>query len=50
MKLIEDNPNEATDNGKRLSKEEKAVPSRSMSLDSNTIGMSNGLVIKFVNS
>ncbi|KAK1116519.1 hypothetical protein K0M31_018982 [Melipona bicolor] len=37
MKLIEDNPNEATDNAKR-SKEEKAIPSRSMSLDSNTLG------------
>ncbi|XP_043524089.1 exocyst complex component 8 [Frieseomelitta varia] len=38
MKLIEDNPNEAADNGKR-SKEEKAIPSRSMSLDSNTLGV-----------
>ncbi|CAD1478288.1 unnamed protein product, partial [Heterotrigona itama] len=37
-KLIEDNPNEATDNDKR-SKEEKATPSRSMSLDSNTLGV-----------
>ncbi|XP_003486779.1 exocyst complex component 8 [Bombus impatiens] len=38
MKLIEDNPNEASENDKR-SKEEKTVPSRSMSLDSNTLGV-----------
>lgn len=46
MKLIEDNPNEASENDKR-SKEEKMVPSRSMSLDSNTLGMYNNLV-KFI--
>ncbi|XP_076167911.1 exocyst complex component Exo84 [Ptiloglossa arizonensis] len=39
MKLAEDNPtNDAPDNDKR-SKEEKTAPSRSMSLDSNTLGI-----------
>ncbi|XP_006607261.1 exocyst complex component 8 [Apis dorsata] len=39
MKLIEDNPNETSENNK-CSKEEKiTMPSRSMSLDSNTLGI-----------
>ncbi|XP_029051234.1 exocyst complex component 8 [Osmia bicornis bicornis] len=38
MKLAEDNSSGAADNDKR-SKEEKTVPSRSMSLDSNTLGI-----------
>lgn len=47
MKLIEDNPNETSENNK-CSKEEKiTMPSRSMSLDSNTLGM-NDNSIKFI--
>lgn len=38
MKLAEDNPTDAPNNAKRL-KEEKPIPSRSLSLDSNTLGM-----------
>lgn len=38
MKLAEDNPTDAQNNAKR-SKEEKTMPSRSMSLDSNTLGI-----------
>lgn len=41
MKLIEDKPNETSENNK-CSKEEKiTMPSRSMSLDSNTLGMND---------
>ncbi|XP_076683569.1 exocyst complex component Exo84 [Andrena cerasifolii] len=38
MKLAEDNPTDAPNIAKRL-KEEKPIPSRSMSLDSNTLGV-----------
>ncbi|XP_003692547.1 exocyst complex component 8 [Apis florea] len=39
MKLIEDNPNETTENNKRSKEEKITMPSRSMSLDSNTLGI-----------
>ncbi|CAK9816016.1 Exocyst complex component 8 [Anthophora plagiata] len=39
MKLAEDNPTDAPDNVKRSKEEKTAVPSRSMSLDSNTLGI-----------
>lgn len=47
MKLIEDNPNETSENNKRSKEEKITMPSRSMSLDSNTLGMIDNS-IKFI--
>ncbi|CAL7942764.1 unnamed protein product [Xylocopa violacea] len=42
MKLVEDNPTDASDGNKRFKEEKTMIPSRSLSLDSNTIGMDDG--------